>query len=58
MIQIIILVFLLQYHFILVIKYRHKIINDAMCARLKEIFEYISKSPKYQLLELIEFNHD
>lgn len=50
-------VFLLQYHLIFVIKYRHKIINDELCARLKEIFEYVTKSPNYQL-EIIEFNHD
>lgn len=50
-------VFLLQYHLILVIKYRHRIITDEICARLKEIFEYIAKNPNYQL-EIIEFNHD
>lgn len=50
-------VFLLQYHLILVIKYRHKVITDEICARLKEIFEYIAKKPNYQL-KIIEFNHD
>ncbi len=50
-------IFLLQYHFILVVKYRKKVIDDKICARLKEIFEYIAKYPNYQL-EIIEFNHD
>lgn len=50
-------VFLLQYHLIFVIKYRKEVIDDAICARLREIFEYIAKSPRYAL-ELIEFNHD
>ncbi len=50
-------VFLLQYHLILVVKYRKKVITDEICCRLKEIFEYIAKSSNYQL-EIIEFNHD
>lgn len=50
-------VFCLQYHFILVVKYRKKVINDKICARLREIFESIAKKPNYQL-EFIEFNHD
>lgn len=50
-------VFLLQYHLILVVKYRREVIDDKICARLKEIFEYIAKNDNYSL-ELIEFNHD
>ena len=50
-------VFLLQYHLIFVVKYRRKVINDEICKRLREIFEYIAKSPRYALT-LIEFNHD
>ena len=48
-------VFLLQYHLILVIKYRHKVIDSQINERLKEIFDYIAKS--YQIMT-IEFNHD
>lgn len=50
-------VFLLQYHLIFVVKYRRKVINDAICARLREIFEYIANNPS-MLLSIIEFNHD
>lgn len=50
-------VFLLQYHLILVVKYRREVIDDKIYARLKEIFEYIAKNDNYSL-ELIEFNHD
>jgi putative transposase len=48
-------VFLLNYHLILVIKYRRKVINDEVSNRLKEIFEYIC--PKYNII-LGEWNHD
>lgn len=48
---------MLQYHLILVVKYRREVIDDKICARLKEIFEYIAKNDNYSL-ELIEFNHD
>ena len=48
-------VFLLNYHLILVIKYRKKVINKDISNRLKEIFEYIS--PKYNIT-LEEWNHD
>jgi len=34
-------VFSLNYHLILVVKYRRKVINDSISDRLKEIFEYI-----------------
>lgn len=50
-------VFLLQYHLIFVVKYRRQVIDDSICARLKEIFEYIAKSPRYAIA-IIEFNHD
>jgi len=50
-------VFLLQYHLILVTKYRRKVIDDEISKRLKEIFEYISAKDQYKL-KLIEFNHD
>lgn len=48
-------VFLLQYHLIMCIKYRNKVIDDKISERLKEIFEYIS--PKYNIA-LEEWNHD
>ena len=48
-------VFLLNYHLVLVIKYRRKVINDEVSNRLKEIFEYIC--PKYNII-LGEWNHD
>ena len=50
-------VFLLQYHLILVIKYRKKVIDNAICNRLKEIFEYIGEKEQYKL-KVIEFNCD
>jgi putative transposase len=48
---------LLQYHLILVVKYREKIINDEISNRLKEIFEYIAIKDQYKL-KIMEFNHD
>ncbi|MBW9172507.1 IS200/IS605 family transposase [Clostridium estertheticum] len=48
-------VFLLNYHLVLVIKYRKKVINDEISNRLREIFEYIC--PKYNIT-LDEWNHD
>lgn len=48
-------VFSLNYHLILVIKYRKKVINDDISNRLKEIFEYIS--PRYNIT-LQEWEHD
>jgi len=50
-------VYLLQYHLILVIKYRRKVIDDEVCNRLKEIFEYIGAKEQYKI-NTIEFNHD
>jgi len=48
-------VFLLQYHLIMCIKYRNKVIDDKISHRLKEIFENIS--PKYNII-LEEWKHD
>ena len=48
-------VFRLNYHLVLVIKYRRKVIDDEISNRLKEIFEYIS--PKYKIV-LEDWNHD
>ncbi len=48
-------VFLLNYHLVLVVKYRRKVIDENISNRLKEIFEYIS--PKYNIT-LEEWNHD
>ena len=50
-------VFLLQYHLILVTKYRREVIDNEICKRLKEIFEYIAIKDQYKL-KIIEFNHD
>ena len=48
-------VLLLNYHLVLVIKYRREVITDEISNRLKEIFEYIC--PKYNII-LGEWNHD
>jgi putative transposase len=48
-------VFRLNYHLVLVVKYRRKVIDDKISNRLKEIFEYIA--PKYNII-LEEWNHD
>ncbi|RXI58422.1 IS200/IS605 family transposase, partial [Clostridium tetani] len=40
--------FLLNYHLVLVIKYRRNVIDDQVSNRLKEIFEYIC--PKYNIV--------
>jgi putative transposase len=48
-------VFLLWYHLVLTVKYRRKVIADAISGRAKEIFEYIS--PNYNIT-LQEWNHD
>lgn len=47
--------FLLNYHLIMVVKYRRKVIDDSISERLKEIFEYIS--PSYNIT-MKEWNHD
>jgi len=48
-------VFLMYYHLVFAVKYRKKVIDDTISARLKEIFEYIA--PTYNL-SLQEWNHD
>ncbi len=48
-------VFLLHYHVVLVVKYRRKVINDAVSDRLKEIFANIA--PNYNII-LQEWNSD
>lgn len=48
-------VFSLNYHLILVVKYRRKAIDDSISEKAKEIFEYIC--PNYNMT-LSEWNHD
>ena len=48
-------VFALYYYLILVVKYRRKVIDDKISARLREIFEYIA--PKYAI-KVEEWGHD
>ena len=48
-------VFMLHYHLIMCVKYRNKVIDDAISTRLKEIFVKIA--PTYNIT-LEEWNHD
>ena len=48
-------VFSLNYHLILVVKYRRKVIDDTISVRLSEIFQYIA--PTYNIT-VDEWNHD
>ena len=48
-------VFSLNYHLVMVTKYRRKVINGTISNRLKEIFEYIGKT--YHIT-ITEWNHD
>ena len=48
-------VYNLNYHLVLVIKYREPVINDKICNRLQEIFAYIGKQHG---ITITEFNHD
>lgn len=48
-------VFRLNYHLVLCVKYRRKVIDDRISERLKEIF--IKIAPKYNII-LEEWNHD
>lgn len=50
-------IYLLQYHLILVIKYRRKVITNNICHRLEEIFKYIGEKEQYKL-KVLEFNHE
>lgn len=48
-------VFSLNYHLVLVVKYRRKVIDDSVSYRLKEIFEHIQSSYN---IRIQEWNHD
>ena len=48
-------VFKLTYHLVLVVKYRRKVINDQVAARIRQIGEYIA--PHYNIT-FLEYNHD
>lgn len=48
-------VFLMNYHLILVVKYRRKVFNDEIFTRAMEIFNYIA--PNYKIT-VVEANHD
>jgi putative transposase len=48
-------VFLLNYHLVLVVKYRRRVLDEAISQRAKEIFSYIA--PNYNIT-LEEWNHD
>jgi putative transposase len=48
-------VFSLNYHLIMVVKYRRKVFDEEISNRAKEMFEYIS--PKHKIT-LLEWNHD
>lgn len=48
-------VFMLHYHLIMCVKYRRRVIDDTISARLREIFE--SVAPGYNIT-LEEWNHD
>lgn len=48
-------VFSLNYHLVLCVKYRRRVIDDAISLRLREIFENIA--PNYNI-SVVEWNHD
>jgi len=48
-------VFSLNYHLVLVVKYRRKILDEPISNRLREIFEYIAPSYK---ISVMEWNQD
>ena len=48
-------VFMLQYHLILVTKYRKGVINDTISVRLREIFDYIASNYN---ISVEEWNHE
>ena len=48
-------VFLMNYHLVLVSKYRRKVFDGKVSERAKEIFSYIA--PNYNIT-LVEWNHD
>lgn len=47
--------FKLTYHLVLVVRYRRRVIDDRIAARIKEIGDYIA--PNYNITYL-EYNHD
>ena len=48
-------VFSMHYHLILVVKYRRKVIDDVISARLREVFAYIGAPYK---IKIEVWNHD
>ena len=48
-------IFSLNYHLIMVVKYRRKVINDEISIRLKEMFHKIGTT--YKII-VVEWNHD
>lgn len=48
-------VFLLNYHLVMCVKYRNKVIDDVISMRLREIFSHIA--PTYKIT-LVEWNYD
>jgi putative transposase len=48
-------VFSLHYHLVMTVKYRHKVFDDAMSKRAREIFERIGDSHG---ITVLEWNHD
>jgi len=48
-------VFNLNYHLVMVVKYRRKVIDDIISNRLKEMFEHIGKMYN---ITISEWNHD
>ena len=48
-------VFSLNYHLVMVVKYRRKVLDDEVSNRLKEIFEAIARNYK---ISVTEWNHD
>ena len=48
-------VFSLNYHLVLVVKYRRKVINDQISARLREMFDYMQAGYN---ITMKEWNHD
>lgn len=48
-------VFLLNYHLVMCVKYRNKVIDDVISMRLREIFSHIASTYK---ITLVEWNYD
>jgi putative transposase len=48
-------VFKLTYHLVLVVKYRRKVIDDRVAARIREIGEYVASNYN---ITFLEYNHD